>query len=289
MKKSEFAIQNALGIMLLMTFFSCQKELSLEPADPSVTTDNAGLLKKVVTYYLPENLDYLTYDYAYDNANRISQITITQKIKYSNNTVSVITGSSNFQRDTLGRITLITTLPDTSKSYVLIRYVDSISLKAASATIYRMSGAVAIAIDSTIFEYSADNRVIKTSQYFRQSNNSLKLATYQTYSYDTKGNILEKQLYQDDNNNGVFVPSLRYTWEYDNNENPRFQNDIALFYWGYNWPTAGSPANVIRQKNDYPNTQDDELNYAYQYNISRKPIEEKNIPDGNNITKYFYY
>jgi hypothetical protein len=104
-----------------------------------------------------------------------------------------------------------------------------------------------------------------------------------------KGNIKETQLYHDDNNNGVLVPSLRYTWEYDNKQNPRFNNDAALFYLGYNWPTVGSPANLIRQKNDYPNTPDDEINYSYKYNADGKPIEEKNMPYDNSIVKYFYY
>ena len=68
--------------MLVVTFLSCQKELSMEPAEPPVVSDNSGLLKKVVYYSLPDSIDYLTQEYAYDTANRVEQITTTQKIKY---------------------------------------------------------------------------------------------------------------------------------------------------------------------------------------------------------------
>jgi hypothetical protein len=277
------------GIMLVVIFFSCQKELSMEPAEPPVVTDNSGLLKKVVYYSLPDSIDYLTQEYAYDKANRVEQITTTQKIKYQNNTVGVINGSTTFQRDTLGRIINVSSLPDTSNTFVLMRYESDFSNKLANATVYRKSGSYSLAIDSTVFLYNSNNRIIRTTQYFLQANNSLKLTSYQIYTYDGTGNIIEKQLYQDDNNNGVLVPSLRYTWEYDNKQNPRFYNDAALFFWGYNWPTVGSPANIIRQKNDYPNTPDDEINYSYKYNADGKPIEEKNMPYDNSIIKYFYY
>ena len=282
-------MKTIIGTILAITFVSCQKELSMEPAEPSVITDNTGLLKKVVYYSLPDSIDYLTQEYGYDDAKRVNQITTTQKILMSNNTVRVINGSTTFQRDSLGRIINVSNLPDTSNTYVLMRYESSVSSKVANATIYRKSGSSSIAIDSTVFLYNSDNRIIRTTQYFLQANNSLKLSSYQIYTYDGNGNIIEKQLYQDDTNNGVLVPSLRYTWEYDNKQNPRFHNDAALFFWGYNWPTVGSPANIIRQKNDYPNSPDDEINYSYQYNAVGKPIEEKNIPYDNSITKYFYY
>lgn len=277
------------GIMLVVTFFSCQKELSMEPAEPPVVTDNSGLLKKVVYYSLPDSIDYFTQEYAYDKSNRVEKIITTVKINNPNNTVGVIYGSDTFQRDSLGRVTIISSLNDTSNTFTLFRYENNNSLRAANATHYLKTGSASFAIDSTVFLYNSENRIIRFSLYFQKTNNVFTLVSYQDYSYDLKGNIIETQLYQDDNNNGVLVPSLRYTWEYDNNQNPRFNNDAALFYLGYNWPTVGSPANLIRQKNDYPNTPDDEINYSYKYNALGKPIEEKNMPYDNSITKYFYY
>lgn len=277
------------GIILVVTLFSCQKELSMEPAEPPVVTDNSGLLKKVVYYSLPDSIDRLTFEYTYDKSNRVEKIVTTVKNNNPNNTIEIIYGSDTFQRDSLGRVTIISHLYDTSNSFTLIRYENDISLRAANATHYLKSGSASYAIDSTVFLYNSENRIIRFSLYFKKANNLFTLVSYQDYSYDMKGNIKETQLYQDDNNNGVLVPSLRYTWEYDDKKNPRFNNDAALFYLGYNWPTVGSPANLIRQKNDYPNTPDDEINYSYKYNALGKPIEEKNMPYDNSITKYFYY
>jgi len=277
------------GITLVVTFISCRKELSMDPAEPPVVTDNSGLLKKVVYYSLPDSIDRLTLEYTYDKSNRVEKIMTTQKINNPNNTIGVIYGSDTFQRDSLGRVTMISHLYDPSNTFTLIRYENNSSLRAANATQYLKSGSSVYRIDSTVFLYNSENRIIRFSLYFQKTINLIALVSYWDYSYDMKGNIKETQLYSDYNNNGVLVPLGGYTWEYDNKQNPRFNNDAGLLYSGYNWPTVGSPANIIRQKIYYPNTPDNEINYFYKYNADGKPIEEKNMPYDNSITKYFYY
>lgn len=275
----------------LITFFciSCQKEFSIESGETDLVRGNIGLLSKVIVTYLPDSLDYLSHEYFYDTAKRVNRIVTTQKSRQSGGVVTEKTKAVQFQRDNYGRIVRITSFPDTSSYYTVFLYDNAPSNKVVSATVYQRTGYFSVLITSTLFEYNTSNRVLRTSQYYPQATNSLKLTAYQTYLYDSRGNIIEKQLYQDDLNNGTLVPSLRYRWEYDNRINPRYQKEVALFYWDANWPTTGSPSNAIKQLNYYPNSPNDELLNTFQYDSKGRPLFELRKPDATNITKYFYY
>lgn len=286
MKKATF-------IALLLLAIGCQKEIMQTPEIPVLkdSTVLKGLLQKIEVTSSATNEVYMQYLYEYTDSGKPARITITSSFPRNGVMVTSV-GVTVFKRDMQGRTTSIVYTPDTLATKTMFTYEGS-TQKLKYANMYKRLGTVEVVLDSMLFEYNAQNQVSKTTQYFRQANGSYKLGAYQEYTWDTRGNLLTKQTYGDNDNNGVFEPSIKYTWEYDDHFNPRYFSDPAVFYWSYLWPTGGSVSNVKRQINDYPPNggPDDELRYVLMYNTDRKPVQEIPFPSTNSTssTKYTYY
>jgi hypothetical protein len=147
-----------------------------------------------------------------------------------------------------------------------------------------------LVLDSLVYIYSNTDQLARTDQYVRQTDGRLVRVGYQEYGWDTKGNMLFKQTYQDNDRDGQFEASIRYNWTYDDKPNPRPFDDPAVFYWSYLWPTGGSANNVIKQVNNYPANggPDDALDYVFEYTPDNKPKTETQA-SGMSITRYTYY
>jgi hypothetical protein len=285
MKKIFFASILAFSAILP---FSCQKEVSemIQRRNNTDSTDT-GLLYKFVRTYLPDNLDWYISEFEYDSAKHLIFQSNTLKIKQSNGTLTVTNGTMQFFRDNAGRVVRIGTLPDTSSINTIINYENALSSKVVSTYTLRTTVSGATVLDSIVFDYNADNRVLKSSFYQRLHipAGPLQLTSYQLHQYDSRGNMLQKKVFQGDITNG-FNLVITYNFEYDNILNPLYHTDVALFY--YDWAYM-SPNNITKQKNDYanPTEMDDEHVYSYRYDSLGRPLTL--VPDAANIYTYYYH
>jgi hypothetical protein len=198
------------------------------------------------------------------------------------------TGTTQFLRDAQGRSTVMTFTPDSLATQAVFNYIGN-TIKLNYVKLVKKLASGDVVIDSLVYTYLGQ-QVSRTDQFNAQPNGQLKKTGYQEYSWDSKGNLLSKQTYHDNDGDGRFEASIKYSWAYDNNPNPRQFNDPAISYWSYLWPTGMSANNVIKQMNDYPPNggPDDELNYVFQYNTDNRPTTETQDLSGS-ITKYTYY
>lgn len=276
---------------LFLLAIGCQKEMIQIQEEPSIANAKKGLLQKIEVISSATKEVYLQYLYEYNDSGKPSRITVTNLVP-RNGVMVAVTASSTFLRDAQGRTTTILYAPDTLATKARFEYEGG-SQRLRYANTYKRFGATEVVLDSTVFTYNAQNQIERTSQFMRQSNGTYKQYGYQDYTWDTRGNLLTKQTYSDNDNNGIFEVSIKYTWEYDEHVNPRNFNDPAMFYWSYLWPTGISASNIKRQMNDYPANggPDDELRYVLVYNIDRKPVTEMPFPSTNSTstTQYTYY
>lgn len=280
-------------LSLLLLVISCSKEPVATPEQPGTgnTGNLTGLLQKVEVISSATNEVYLQYLYEYNDSGKPSSITTSSS--FPRNGVMVTTvATTRFVRDPQGRITAILYSPDSILTKSQMTYEGSSHIL-KYVNLYKKVAGVEVVIDSMLFEYDSQNLLQRTTQYNLQANGMFKITGYQDYTWDARGNLLTKQTYNDYDGNGTIDKSLKYTWEYDDNINPRYFNEPAIFYWSNLWPTGGSISNIKRQINDYPpnGAPDDELRYVLIYNAARKPLTEMPFPTTNSTstTRYTYH
>jgi hypothetical protein len=278
-------MKKTLFIALIALATGCQQSAIVEPGLPG---NNSGLLEKVEVISLPQNIAYLSYRYDYNDAGLVARITTNYANSSGGNTVNT-TNLSTFTRDAQGRVTSIFFTPDTAAYKAVLAYQGNTRML-NYVNMIKKSPAGDLVIDSLVYTYNSQERVSRTDQFILQTNKQLKKMGYQEYSWDPSGNLLSKQTYQDNDLNGQFEASIKYSWEYDSKPNPRQYNDPAIAYWSYMWPTGMSANNVIKQMNKYPANggPDDQLNYTFQYSTDNKPVTETK-DQSSTITRYTYY
>jgi hypothetical protein len=281
MKKSPF-------LLLILLATACQKELSSDLLEPGVAGNIQGLLQKVEVIDIPQNRVYISQLFSYDETGKTQRITSSTNFSSGGSSLNGI-GTATFARDAQGRATSILMEKDNASITAVLNYQGS-TIKLNYIKNTRNQGSSPVVLDSMVFTYNSQDQIARADQYTSQAGGQLKKIGYQEFSWDTKGNLLSKQTYQDNDGDGVFEASIKYSWTYDDKPNPRQYNDPAIFYWSTFWPTGGSANNVIKQMNDYPvnGGPDDELNYTFQYNPDNKPVTETQALS-NSMTKYYYY
>lgn len=274
-------------IALMCSAMACQKEISIDTNQPGMASHLTGRLQKEQVFSMPQDQLFLEHHYEYDINGRVTRITT---IYLPGGSSVVRTGTAAFARDAQGRTSSILYAPGTEATRAVLTYRGTTN-NLDYVVLQKNQGSADIVVDSMVFTYNAQDQLERTDQYYRQSNGQLKKTGYQEYRWDARGNLLSKQTYQDDDSNGQFEASIKYSWEYDEKQNPRYSNDPAIFYWSYLWPTGGSVGNVTRQLNHYPANggPDDELSYIFQYNADNRPVLEIKNPGGTTVTKYIYY
>lgn len=281
MKKSPF-------VLLILLATGCQKELSSDLQEPGLAGNIQGLLQKVEVIDMPQNKVYITELFSYDESGKTQRITSSFNFPSGGTNLNGV-ATTTFARDAQGRATSIL-MEKVNASFTVLMVYQGSTIKLSNAKILRNQGSGPVLLDSMVFTYNSQDQLARADQYLPQTNGQLKKVGYQEFTWDTKGNLLSKQTYQDNDGDGVFEPSIKYNWTYDDKPNPRQYNDPAIFYWTTFWPTGGSANNVLKQMNDYPDNggPDDELNYTFQYNPDNKPITETQVL-GNSMVKYYYY
>lgn len=274
-------------IALIILTMGCQKELSLDLNSQPGLKIQSGLLEKMEWVSMPQNQVYLTYQFSYDDSGRVSRI-VTNYAYPSGNNLITASGISDLVRDQLGRTIVINYTPDTVAAKAVFTYQGS-TRKLNHVILIRNQTQGSAVLDSLVYTYQQET-LSRTDQFNRQPNGQFRKTGYQEYSWDTNGNLLSKRTYQDDDGNGLFEPSIRYSWTYDSNPNPVPHTDPAMAYWSFLWPTCMSVNNVTKQMNYYPPNggPDDELNYTYQYDTNKKPIAQTQTPYGT-IARFTYY
>jgi YD repeat-containing protein len=276
-----------LGFSSLL-LFSCLKEFSLENQqlqNPD-TLLATGLLEKMISVTQPGNTDSLIQEFRYDDAGRLVRENTTAK--YLDGSGSLITRRSQalYERDAnhrIFRITRIGVFSDLSNNIDTL--IENVIYEGAGS-----SRIVSLGDSNTVFEYDANNRVVKTMTYqrFPTPADPLKLVVFHQYSYDAVGNMTKREEFNDQDNNGSFELGITYSFEYDGHINPFHPTDDALIEWTW---TRISPANVLKQKNDVADPQgiDDENVTVYEYGSDNKPRAALFVGNGLNIRIHYYY
>lgn len=273
------------GLAILVA--SCAKDSS-SVQEPGITDNLVGKLQRVEVVYPPQNASFLEQVYTYDDSGKMASILVRSNFTSGSGTTTT-TSLSTFIRDQLGRAVRIVYTPATvaSQADLVYRGTSNQLLYVRTVT---PPGSIGTGLDSLVFTYNNLNQVVQVDQYTTQANGQLTRTGYDVCSWDQRGNLTSRQVYQDQDGNGIFEPSIKYSWTYDDKINPRPFTDPALFYWNALWPTGVSPNNVVRQMNTYPPNggPDDALDYIFQYNPNNKPSTETQTPGGS-ITRYTYY
>ena len=264
------------SILVLLTVFalSCQKELATADTD-GPADEIPGLLKKMVSYTLPDSTNTIVEDFIYDGSGRLMGKAFD---------FGVFRGHTNFYRDANGRIKRMA-FASSQNNWDTV-FTDVIYENATSTRVSYLSDS------SAVFFYDANNRVSRTDTYQAYPNpgNALKLVVYHLYSYDASGNTTKREEYVDRDGNGSFKLNFTYRLEYDNNINPLHPLDDALIEWQF---LARSPNNLTKQMNDPadPSGTDDENITIYEYGSDQKPQAALFMGgDGRKVrTKYYYY
>ena len=269
-----------LSILAVLFMVSCQKSYQVPDNNRIINTDssNAGLLQKQVFTYLPENFENMLFEYAYDTAGRLIQRYYHAKIKNADGSIRVEQDTLNYYRDTMGRIIRIGEITDSI--YLLVEY------EGQTTRVKKVFDN----LDSytTEFEYGTTGHINRLNFYAHAplpTDPKIKVG-YHDHSYDAAGNMTEKTFYQDDNFNGNFDSPMRFRFEYDDQSNPRYPVDDALF--PETWSLV-SPNNNTRQLNFYsnPNVVNDTVNYIYTYDSQNRPV--KCIKNSDTEIVYSYY
>jgi hypothetical protein len=263
-----------------MICFACQKPYTLPDDLRVLNTDSthAGLLKKEVLKYIPENFENMFFEYGYDSAGKLSQRYYLAKIKNPDGSITTKMDTLYYHRDALGRLIRIGELTDSI--YLNVVYDgQSTRVKEANDNLDNYS---------TTFEYDANGRIKRLNFFMRTptSSDPKRKVSYHDHVYDAAGNLVEKIFYQDDNLTGNFASPIRFLFEYDNKINPRYPVDDVLF--PETWSLI-SPNNNTRQINIYadPLMLKDTINYSYTYDNKDRPV--KSTKNGDTETAYFYY
>lgn len=276
-------------LILVLAFSACQREAH----EISQRPNNEALLVKTVMVTESGSSAFdttiITYDY---NANdRLEKETFF----FNYNTASGFQRlpiEREYTRDGAGRITrikmtnrLVSNPINVITSFSNVFYVDNNSTRVAY-----------ISDDNntfkTVFTYDSNGKIekIETFQHFPLPTDPLKMVAYYTHQYDASGNLLSKTQFSDNDNNGVFEQVISYTFEYDAMINPFDRNDDALFEWRW---SSFSPANCIKQTNNYNGTPQDGFTLQFQYRSDKKPekatrAEFGGLLIGSATTTYYY-
>lgn len=268
----------------ILLIVSCQKEVSESVLRGNGTdSTNTGLLRKQVTTYLADSTDYFVYEFEYDTAGRLIKRRNTVKFRKPDNTIEVKGGEILYHRDGRGRLIQIEYPPSqlySDISYITVEYQDTLSTKVSK--MYDN-------LDKfmTLYSYDQNNHIQKTSFYhhFPQPTDPMTMTGYHLHNYDSKGNLLEKRFFQDDDHNGTFESPVTFLFEHDDKINPWYPVDDALL--AETWSLV-SPNNTVRQFNITPGPRipGDTLNYHYTYDTRNRPV--KCWQDSLNVVTYFY-
>jgi hypothetical protein len=286
-------MKQALFFLLGVCLVGCQKEISIEipgtpPIPDTVRVNASPLLKKMTTRNLVSGFDYMIQELTYDDSSRLSAVKETFRTRQQAVTVESIT-QYRFNRDKKGRITDIQSVRDTVSMLYAMVYQDGSSGAIREILSYRQRGTNKQLLSKTTHTHNGAGRIEKISRFMPDINGTLQEVQYFQMKYDAKGNLMEQAHFSDVNGSGIWEPSIRYTWTHDDQTNPRFFPEEALYFWGYYWTTAMSPANITRHLNHYPARPVDEVTYKLQFNSRGNLfIEQFTTPDNTMQVTYEY-
>jgi hypothetical protein len=286
-------MKQALFLLMGLCLIGCQKEISIEipgsvPIPDTVQVNSSPLLKKMTTRNLVSGFDYMVQELTYDDSSRLSAVKETFRIKESSATVESIT-QYRFDRDSKGRIVAIQSVRDTFSVLHEMIYQDANTDAVKEILSYRQRGVNKQLLTRTTHTRNAAGRIEKVSRFMPDNSGTIQEVQYFQMKYDASGNLIEQAHFADEDRNGVWEPSIRYTWTHDDKKNPRHFAEEALYFWGYYWTTALSPANTIRHLNQYPARPDDEITYRLQFNNKGNLlIEQFTTPDNRMQVTYEY-
>lgn len=243
----------------IIIFVSCQKSIEFSERINN-TGSNArkdNLLVKAVSLWSQTSqpgTDSSITEYSYNDSGAL----VTEH--GANNYVKLYTRDEN-QRI----IKLAVPQNSTDTAFMYVTYVNASSHKVAFEII-ELHTSMQNVHDSVSFSYQGDH-VAKT-EYYSLHNNEQILLNYETFAFDSKGNVTEIKYMQPD---GTF--NIGYEFIYDDKSNPYYQEDDARLPtdWGY----ILSPNNITKQLNHYGGASpspDDYVTYSYKYNSGGFPL-----------------
>jgi hypothetical protein len=272
---------------LLVSLFSCSREVS-DSRDSQNPSDSSGKLVKMSLIHLPDSFEYFVRNYQYEPNNKIKSITTIQRFKETNGVVRTLTGVARFYRDASGRIERIGSDPDTSSSNVLLIYPSSTSTIPSQIKYTRNKPVGIEVLDSVVCSYSATQKLTKEVHFVRNNVGLYDTAMYVIYTYDSRGNLAERQQYSDSAGNRKFELNIAYSFEYDDKLNPLFFDEPGYFFFDGVFGYTASPNNVVKQINHYKLFPSDQLTYSFTYNSGGRPIRSLNPLGPDLLTRYYY-
>jgi hypothetical protein len=275
------------GVLLL----SCQKEISKDSLRGNDLDSTAtGHLSKTVNVYIPDNLDYYTSEYEYDNNDRLIYRTNTHKIKQPNGSIVTTTATLQFFRDSLGRITKIGNRPDTATYNYFISYESPVSSMINNTRLIKTTMSGNELIDSIVYSYGIDNKVIREDHYSRLSISApLQINSYQLFNYDSKGNVIRRESFGRNAVSNQFEAPIAYEYAYDDKPNPLYHSDIGIIF-SYTWEFS-STNNLIKHRNVYRGplpTPNEEHVYHYLYDSLSRPVQMGQVGAADWKVDYYY-
>jgi len=220
--------------VLSFIFFSCQKELSLQPGDPSTGNGNgngnnngstSGLLVKILQV---KGVDTITTTYTYDNQKRL------ESRKMVGTTAAMPVDSySKFERDASGRIVRVLQTSDlagfpSDTAINMVHYPNATSMeydyKVNTISLMGMTS-----VDSTVNVYVAGKLTTQTSYMMNSIFGTGPMSiTRIEYTYDGLGNVSVMKMFSSAGTiGGPIVPIQKQTYTYGSAMNMLFLSNNA--------------------------------------------------------------
>ncbi len=274
--------------LLSVLAFSCQKELNDPNGDPAGTDSTVtGQIARYASSTIRDNFEWHIQEFSYNAANKLEKRFVVSKVKDLSGTIKVYQGTQLFYRDGTGRVNRFTATSDNGLMEFRFNYTGAGQVQSLVSSLPSVSNS---AIDSVVYTYSANNKVTRLDFYLKDPANpsQLLLQAYETYTWDSGGNLETRKTYNGDPISG-FILGITYMYAYDTKSNPLYHETLGIPFLPYEW-LFHSPHNFREQQNDYssPFVQDDGLTYTLEYNASLMPVSWKQSNDTLNITKYQY-
>jgi hypothetical protein len=268
-------------IFATIMFISCQRETIIE-LTPGATDDSGLLVKKIDEATVPgvPGVARATYEYEYNSDKKL------MRVNYNSTSESIMRLSkTRYKRDNIGRIVDVAILWERFKNGIpyatlegpasdtiigTVAYKDQLSRKIDYVKYVNWSDGKT-AVDSTVYEYDANDHVKKTTGYnlpagVQQPGETFTLYGYTNWTINLANSLVQLETYG--KSNAGFTLQIRYTFEHDDKVNPLFRNeDIFINQW-----FDFSPHNVTKQTVYIAATGETYDNTAtYQYRTDNKP------------------
>jgi hypothetical protein len=299
------------GCLLIISIFSCQKEVdwaSIPPpagspgtggnpqANPSGITggSNGTVLLSAVR---KNNLDSVVATIEYNGADKFIKYTCFGKEKYDTFDINYKIYST-YERDANNRIikfvgmnTLDTTIFGAVDSIRGTVHYPSASATDFDYVVTTSDMGLAIFTDSSLYTYSAGKVIRKTTYTYNDflPGTVPELSSKQEFDYDVAGNVKEIRAYAADQLTGQLKLASKTTYTYDNKPNAyTFKNEGFLLTGIYYGPNNSLTA---VNTNYGPPSQTTVISSAYNYNAQNYPMNGQMAASNptRTFTLAFYY